>query len=443
MQVSPSSAFITTLQVPFDAARAHERQESPQETLQQKPSVQNVEAHSVTPPHPLPLFSLQAAMASQVLVPDGQESGSSRPFTAVQVPSRVESPGVLHAKQGSAQAVLQQTPSAQLPERHSVPFPQAIPFLNLQVPVASHELVAAVQLSGSSAFLTGLHVPNAPACPHVWQYPLQAPSQQYPSAQKADAQSPGPTQPLPFLSLHAPAVSQVLVAAGQVSGSSAFLTIVQVPALPVSEHEEQVSVHAEPQQIPSGQKPDAHADGEEQAWAFFSLHAPAALHVLLAAGQVSGSSAALTELQIPLLADCVHEKHAPVQDVSQQRPSTQRPEAHAVPEEQVVPFAARHAPAAEQALVPSHVPGSGPAGTTEQDPRLPGAAHVRHVPAHAPSQQTSSAQNPDVHSLGRRQPAPSGRSAPVSCGASGGASTRSAPPRRRRPGERPPQRGRR
>ena len=59
------------------------------------------------------------------------------------------------------QALLQQTPSAKLPPRQSVPAVHACPIFFLQVPLVSHVLDP-VQVSGSSAFVTATQAPPGP-----------------------------------------------------------------------------------------------------------------------------------------------------------------------------------------------------------------------------------------------------------------------------------------
>jgi hypothetical protein len=78
------------------------------------------------------------------------------------------------------QAVLQQTLSAQLPPMHSVPAVHACPIFFLQAPLAS-QVLAPVQLSGSSAFVTATQVPPGPV--HDWHVPHEAKLQQWPSTQ--------------------------------------------------------------------------------------------------------------------------------------------------------------------------------------------------------------------------------------------------------------------
>jgi hypothetical protein len=87
--------------------------------------------------------------------------------------------------------------------------------------------------------------------------------QQTVSTQKLLAQSPALPHGWPFLSLHTPAPSQVLVAAGQLSGSSAFLTAEQVPE-PFRLQAEQVPHAPMLQHTESTQLPLVHWSGAAQ-----------------------------------------------------------------------------------------------------------------------------------------------------------------------------------
>jgi hypothetical protein len=73
------------------------------------------------------------------------------------------------------QALLQQTVSAQLPLTHSVPAVHVCPVFFLQAPLAL-QVLAPVQLSGSSAFVTATQVPPGPV--QDWHVPQDATVQQ-------------------------------------------------------------------------------------------------------------------------------------------------------------------------------------------------------------------------------------------------------------------------
>jgi hypothetical protein len=87
---------------------------------------------------------------------------------------------------GSLHAVAQQTPLTQSPVAHWVDVVQPKPLARLQPPAPSHadEPVHGVVATGSGLPAgTGLHIPTRPATVQAMQVPVQAPSQQTPSAQ--------------------------------------------------------------------------------------------------------------------------------------------------------------------------------------------------------------------------------------------------------------------
>ena len=111
-------------------------------------------------------------------------------------------PGVaLQTSHAPEHAVAQQTPSAQIAETQDEPLPQDPPSFVLHAPAASH-VDPPVQVPGSSALVTGPHVPGVVA--QVWQVPVQGVAQQYPSTQGSDAHSrhPGCLQSPPGATLH-------------------------------------------------------------------------------------------------------------------------------------------------------------------------------------------------------------------------------------------------
>ena len=122
MQVLASSAFLTATQVPPVPVQAWQ---DPQVCVQQKPSVQLAEAQSPATVQAMPGFFLHTPFASQVFAPV-QVLASSALFTAVHVPPV---PPKLHAMQAPAQALSQQTLSAQNKPVEHCRFPvHAIPF---------------------------------------------------------------------------------------------------------------------------------------------------------------------------------------------------------------------------------------------------------------------------------------------------------------------------
>ena len=100
--------------------------------LQHFPSLQKPLAHSVLPVQGWPLRYLHFPSELQVFKPM-HSGGSSARGTCVQVP-------VMQLMHISVQAVLQQTPSLQKPEAHSLPVLQDCPALGLHSPFPSQVL---------------------------------------------------------------------------------------------------------------------------------------------------------------------------------------------------------------------------------------------------------------------------------------------------------------
>src|SRR6185369_9586787 len=107
----------------------------------------------------------------------------------------------LHALHVPAQALLQQTPSAQKVLRHSAFPPHACPRPFLQAPSPSHWLGAAQVPRSLIPFGTFEQVPTVPARLHALQVPTQAVLQQKPSAQSEVAHSLPAAQTCPLLFL--------------------------------------------------------------------------------------------------------------------------------------------------------------------------------------------------------------------------------------------------
>jgi hypothetical protein len=179
-------------------------------------------------------------------------------------------------------------------------------------------LVAAAQVSGSSPFVTATHEPET----HVWHAPVQATLQHLPSGQNVEAHCPPPVHAWPTMSRQRPFASHVLTPA-QVSASAPFFTATHAPVAQVRH----APVHAASQHLPSGQKPDAHCGPAVQLCACFSLHAPVASHVLVAAVQLSASSAFFTAVHAPSEPARLHAWHWAQLPLAQHTPSTQKPEA--------------------------------------------------------------------------------------------------------------------
>jgi hypothetical protein len=132
-----------------------------------------------------------------------------------------------HASHCPEHALSQQTPSTQLSVMQSSFTLQVSPRLVLQTP-AELQVRAPVQRS-SSAPITFTQAPPPPV--QASQAPQEATMQHRWSTQWPVMQSPSAAQVCPGFALQAPAASQVPLV--QELGSSAFVTLVQVPPVPV------------------------------------------------------------------------------------------------------------------------------------------------------------------------------------------------------------------
>jgi hypothetical protein len=162
VQVSASSALVTTTQVPPAPVQAWQ---TPQGWLQQRLSVQVPVAQSPVTVHISPFFALHAPAALHVLAPV-QVSASSVLVTTTQVP-----PAPVQAWQ-TPQAWLQQRLSVQVPVAHSPPAGEHVsPFFFLHAPAALHVLVPAqvAPVASSELETVMLHVPAAPQFWHCGQ----------------------------------------------------------------------------------------------------------------------------------------------------------------------------------------------------------------------------------------------------------------------------------
>ena len=113
------------------------------------------------------------------------------PETSAQVPGVAP----LQYWQAPLQALPQQTPSTQNVVTHWDPAVQVCPCFSLQAPVPS-QVLAPLQLSGSSLLVTATQVPPAPV--QDWQAPHDAEPQQIPSTHAPLVHSPAPLQAVPF-----------------------------------------------------------------------------------------------------------------------------------------------------------------------------------------------------------------------------------------------------
>lgn len=191
---------LTAMQVPGLVASAHASHCPVQATLQHTPSAQKPLTHSPAIVHDRPVFSLQAPVASQLLMPL-QLPGSSALVTATQVP-----PPPVQAWQVEHDALPQQVPSTQAALVQSLAAVQVCPFAFLQAPVASHDCVP-LQVSSFADF-TAPQVPRLAVRLQARQVPVQAVLQQYPSAQAPLVHSLATRQvcPVALVGLQTPAV---------------------------------------------------------------------------------------------------------------------------------------------------------------------------------------------------------------------------------------------
>lgn len=256
-----------------------------------------------------------------------------------------------------------------------------------QVPVAL-QVVPLVQVSGSSALLTAVHVPVV----QDWQLPVHPVLQQAPSTQLFDAHWVPVQQAAPLASglvTHTPEALHVLPPK-QESKSSAFVTATHDPVV----HDWHEPLQAPPQQWPSTQLFDVHCVLVEHTAPFASdlaTHTPDALQVFVPV-HVSASSALFTAAHVPV----VHDKQEPVRATLQQWPSMQAFELHCVLVEHTAPFAsglATHTPDALQVFVPVHVSASSALFTALHVP----VVHDRQDPLHVALQQWLSTQAFEPH----------------------------------------------
>jgi len=115
-------------------------------------------------------------------------SGSVAAVTGLQVPSVMPVFPFEHAWQSPVHAVLQQTPSTQLPLKHSVAPLHVVPTTFLQIPMLSHWLLPMQRFVGTLSWLPAgklLHVPTVPVTAHDRHATSQAELQHTPSTQKS------------------------------------------------------------------------------------------------------------------------------------------------------------------------------------------------------------------------------------------------------------------
>jgi hypothetical protein len=104
------------------------------------------------------------------------------------------------------------------------------------------------------------------------------------------------------------------------------------------------------------QLPLAHSVGPEHVWPIASRHAPLPSHAWmpLHAGFTSICPFGIG-LHVPIVPARLHDRHAPLHAVSQQKPSAQAPEMHCESAEQPIPFGRRQVPLPEQAYAPVQI----------------------------------------------------------------------------------------
>ena len=143
------------------------------------------------------------------------------------------------------------------------------------------QLVGPAQAPSLMPTLTLAHTPSTPlplrAAVHAWHAPLQAESQQTPSAHCPVAQSPAPVQDAPIDFLQVPLPSQPVAPAHAPSGIPTP-TLPQMPSAPepfrAAEHAWHAPPHAESQQTPSVHCPVAQSPAPVQPRPKALLHVP-------------------------------------------------------------------------------------------------------------------------------------------------------------------------
>ena len=145
--------------------------------------------------HAEPSIARHEPLPLQTLDPEHSLSGSVPPAMLPHVPSApLPFLAAVHAWHVPVHAVLQQTPSAQLPLWHSALSVHANPFENVrQEPLPLQAVEPTHSLSGSAPLMMLPQNPSAPLpffdAEHAWHDPLQAVSQHTLSTQKLLAHS--------------------------------------------------------------------------------------------------------------------------------------------------------------------------------------------------------------------------------------------------------------
>jgi hypothetical protein len=207
------------------------------------------------PSHNSPFTELLAA--SQTVAPHEGRAPWGTPTIGVQVPSV---PVASQAEHCAAQALLQQTPSAQIADTHSGPVVHAVPFAPFFVHTPLLQYASLVQ-SVLDAHEAGQTPPAHRKSPHATPVDV-------------GAQAPEPLHSSPFTELLA--VSHTLAPhEGRVPWGAPTMGV-QVPSVPFASQAEHCPKHALLQQTPSAQIADTHSCPALHAAPFapFLMHIP-------------------------------------------------------------------------------------------------------------------------------------------------------------------------
>lgn len=137
-------------------------------------------------------------------------------------------------------AELQQTPSTQLPVKHSVPSVQVCPLTFLHPPMPSHVLVPLHVLTGKLSCVPEAMFPHVPlivapeAIEHAWHVPEQAVSQQRPSTQFPLAQLAATVHVWPCPLTHRPVALQAPVPVHALTGKLSCEFCAMFPHVPLT-----------------------------------------------------------------------------------------------------------------------------------------------------------------------------------------------------------------
>jgi hypothetical protein len=148
-----------------------------------------------------------------------------------------------------------------------------------------------------------------------------------------------PTHAVVVTPSHAPALHAFVPVAARHGGRLPFgapRTALHLPIAPGRLHAEHWSVHAESQQTPSAQWPEAQSASFVHIWSSAETHCPVALHDRVPVHE-SGSAAFVTAVHTPGVAGRLHAWQVLQEVVSQHVPSTQFPVSQSAAVVQVPP----------------------------------------------------------------------------------------------------------